>query len=505
MSSVIFRSTNPNDWLQVDGVYISEQTPPGRVIGKGTGIVGLVGQFERGPVNEIVAVGSTKQLVDTFGGFGGIAGPVAGYPGYLALLNKPFSSLRIVRVAPTGLTLATKNLLDSIAGIAVRVDANSKGVWGNEVSIEVAAPSDAAAGDFDLVVRYRGAVERHRNRKLTALPAAGASAYVTFTKVGAAVPIVAAAAALAAGADGTAADADYTDSGGSQIGVRLFEAENDDTNILLADRHTAAVNNALLQHVELTKNKTAIISGVLGQTVAAAITDVSSYRSDRIIYAPYGKTYVAEAGGVVTLAGDSFIASSAQRLDVIEDIAGESKAGHYAGLVGLEWENLTRDEYIRLEHAGIASFIRDADVGYFVRSGVNTSLDSALNMVFRRRATDYIQESIAQRLKFFGNKVNKRLHHLAMKAEVENFLTRMQIDGRLPTAEDLKGRNFQGQPLMPFLVDIDSGNTQDSLAGGLFKMILKVTLYSSMRYIVLETIIGQGVVVVKEIEARLAA
>ena len=45
------------------------------------------------------------------------------------------------------------------------------------------------------------------------------------------------------------------------------------------------------------------------------------------------------------------------------------------------------------------------------------------------------------------------------------------------------------------IIDTQSLNTDDSIANGFFKIVYKRRIYSSMRYIVLQTEIGTGVVV----------
>ena len=47
----IYRTNNPAEFNAVDGIVIDESAPPADIVGVGTGVALLVGQFERGPVD----------------------------------------------------------------------------------------------------------------------------------------------------------------------------------------------------------------------------------------------------------------------------------------------------------------------------------------------------------------------------------------------------------------------------------------------------------------------
>ena len=151
--SAPIRSTNPVDWTAVDGISIDERAVPGRTRGKPQGIIAIVGEFQKGPVNTVTPIGSAKEFLDTFGAYGSITN---GYKGYRSLLDKKFGGLRIVRVTNGTHAAATKNVMDNAGtpAIVLALTALSKGVWGNSISYKVEDATDADNTHFDLTLTY---------------------------------------------------------------------------------------------------------------------------------------------------------------------------------------------------------------------------------------------------------------------------------------------------------------------------------------------------------------
>ena len=103
---------------QIEGVDIIDNTPPQQVVGVGTGVACLVGEFENGPFNQSTQVTSFTQLKATFGSFGYTYGNTVGNNpsarqrfadsavlaeywngnGAVQLNGKAFSALVLVRV-----------------------------------------------------------------------------------------------------------------------------------------------------------------------------------------------------------------------------------------------------------------------------------------------------------------------------------------------------------------------------------------------------------------------
>lgn len=504
----VYRTNDPTQFTQLDGVYIDERRPPGRIRGIANNVVCVVGEFERGPVDQIVQISSTQELLRTFGGWGPDATGAA-YKGYLAVhpATKRFDSLRIIRISNTTQALATKNFNDSGATAVLKVDAKWKGYWGTRIKASVQAASSGVANDFNLVISYSGeTVEIFRNLNLSQVADDGAfpivSDYVVVSRIviGSGRPADAAATSLVGGSDGTFADADYT-GGPAAKGIELLKGTEAGAIriVVVAEKQSAAIKAALLALCEQTRTKIAVVStDALSDAKSVALTDVALYRSDRVLYV-YGavQAYMAEAnsgaGGMVTVSPTSFFASGLAALPPHESVAGPNGEPYFYGIRALVDKTLAVDDFRTFARSGICAFAFSAERQKFgIKSGVTSSLDSAKTLILRRRMADYIQESVAVELTSFQNKTLNRENKLLIKAAIEGFLNEQIRLGILPSEADIS-KTDDGQPLRPYLVDIESANTAQSEAGGLFVVLLMVRIFPEMRFIVLRTEIGEGV------------
>ena len=102
----IYRSTDPTVWDDVDGIIINEVAPPPSVGGVPANIAIMVGQFQRGPVNELIEVGSLGEVYENLGND-------ISYKGQIALQNKRFGALKLLRVAASDAAKATQELAAS--------------------------------------------------------------------------------------------------------------------------------------------------------------------------------------------------------------------------------------------------------------------------------------------------------------------------------------------------------------------------------------------------------
>lgn len=509
MNPTIFRTTNPVDFSQVDGVYIDERRPPGRVQGVGNDVVCVIGEFERGPVDTITAIGSTRELERIFGGIGpDAAGAV--YKGALSLRNKQFGRLRVIRVSNSTQASGQVQITDGAGSPAniIRAEANSPGVWGNQLSVVVGNATNGDADQFNVTVLRNGvSVEVHRNLD-HALVADNAyyatvipfeSEFIRLFRIAAGDGRPANGTYnLASGSDGTFAAADYTGSSSNSKGMRLLygtEASNIRW-VFVAENVDADVQEALVTLCEDTKTKIAILAGARTNTKAQALADVVNYRSDRVVYVfPWVSTFVAEAnagkGGVSEVSPTSFAAAACAALAPGVDPAGVNSEPFLTGIRSLREKTMDRDDYVSFNEQGIMALQFAAErQRYGFRSGVTTSLDSALKMIFRRTMTDYLQESMGAFLVHYQNRPLKRSLKLEIKGAIADFLDSQIRAGLLPSAADLK---FSEQQLEPYEVDIDTGNSPADEANGLFVVIVRVRIFASARFIVLRTEIGEGV------------
>lgn len=481
----IFRTTDPTKWDDLDGIYISESAPPGAIKGAATGVVLLIGQFERGP-SSIESVGSTGELFKKFG-------DNKNFSGHKALLNKKFGRLKVARVTASDAALATLNLDDGGAPTDIlQIDAlQGKGAYGNNLSVTVEAGSSIGKKYTfkDKNPNPQVPQEVYDNVVVTGSSQAqldevfGSSKLVKVTLLdNSAEPANLAETDLASGSDGTIADTDYEDA------IQLGEAGS--ANIVILDAYNSTRNGYLKTHVANTQDRIAILCGAEGDSVSQAKTDVANYRDSdgRMIYAyPYVETVVS--GVKEFQAPASWYASILSQTSPHIDPAYAENTKFLQGMTALKNNTLNRQNYIELKEAGISAFELDSDIGFKVKSGVTTHIaNSEKTRVLRRRMADFLTNSIAKALKPFQNAPNTAVNRSDIKGLILDFIIRQENDGILPKDSEVSGGAAK-------LVDTESLNTDDILALGQFRILYKQRIHSAMESIVLQAEIGQGVVV----------
>jgi hypothetical protein len=233
---------------------------------------------------------------------------------------------------------------------------------------------------------------------------------------------------------------------------------------------------------------------------------VGAYRDQRVIYTwPQAATFVPIIGrrglaagkgftadGVVDVGADGFMAS------ILSQLAPEENPGQQTtftdGVVGLESSpnaaGLEIGDYIALKASGIAALRIDDGTAIF-QSGV-TSVDPGLNPnlknIARRRMADFIQDTLARRLKTFGKRLNTLQRRRAITVEIRVFM------------ESLLSRNQPSfQRIAGYTLDSKTGNTPELLAQGLFRIVNTVKTLSSLDAIVLESTVGETVEVTEQL------
>lgn len=479
----IFRSNNPTTWAEIDQIVIDERAPTPSVTGVATNIAGYIAQFERGP-EEIVEIGSTQEFEETFGR--------SVFSGNQNLKNKKFGRLRIRRVVSSTAAASSLVLQDTGADPILTLSAASKGLWGNSISVKVSLGSETGVKIEieDTSVNAVLPTEMYDNLDLVGKSQLevdqifAASALVKASVIG--VPAdnldILAATNMAGGLDGTVLDTNY------EAPLVDFEQEKS-ANFLFTDKHSATINGYLKAHAAATQDKMVILAGQENDTVSAALSDVENYRDvdGRIIYCyPWVQTRLS---GVATFQSPaSWMASLLSQTSPHIDPAYTANSQFLGGMLKLK-RPISRAQYINLKDGGIAAFEQDPDIGFKIKSGVVTQiLDSSKVMIFRRRMADYLTTSVAFFLKNFQNAVNNRDNRLACGAAIRQFIQLREQEGILPGDDEVSGG-------LAKIVDVETLNTDDSIALGYFKILWKQRIFSSMRYIVLTAEIGESVVV----------
>ena len=149
------------------GVYVEEVEAGSRPIeGVGTAVAAFVGLAARGPANTPTLVTNWSQFTATFGEF--IEGSYLAHAVYGYFLNGGGAAY-VVRVGADGVMPTASAELPSAADKgkpAFRVAALESGPSGNDLTVEVDAPADAAEGAFKLVVKQGGKADRDVRQRL---------------------------------------------------------------------------------------------------------------------------------------------------------------------------------------------------------------------------------------------------------------------------------------------------------------------------------------------------
>jgi hypothetical protein len=477
----IFQSTNPLDWSALDGVYIDDVAPPPNVVGVAVNVAIIVGQFERGAPG-IQSVGSVKALYQLYG-------TNLAFTGLADLQNKQFGSLKVVRVvAASG---AANGVLACASSTVTRITFTAlwTGAYGNLITVKIQAGSTSGS-KYTIHDGNPGAVwpdEVYDNVVISAVGATfAASNLVTATVNSSALePATQAATALASGSDGSIADGDY------QTAIINQCQSAGVGNVLWTDKYDTAIKGYLLASMAATTDKMCILAGAAGDSVATAVTDVASYRDTqgRLIYGwPYVYTAINGVNTVVSPAG--FYASLLSQIAPNIDPAESQNAQYLSGIASLDLASQPqRSDYISLLNAGICALEVDSYFGIKIKSGVVTQIaNSSLIMIFRRRMADYIIQSLAIFMDNYQNGVNSLKNRDNAKVAITTFNTKLESTGLVPTDAEVSSGNAS-------IIDTTSLNDDAAIAAGFFYIIYKRRIYSSMRFIVLQTQIGTSVVV----------
>jgi hypothetical protein len=470
----IFRTNNPLEYAEVDGIVIDERSPAPNVQGVGTGTAILVGQFQRGS-HELTRIVSMKDFHEKYG--------KSAMLGNIQLKNKKFASLKIIRVEATG-ALKSELTIDG----KVKFVAKYKGLYGDNIKVKVEAGS-VSGRKYTITDYNAGASEFFPQEVYDNIAIANvATAFLNSKLVdgvlvsSASEPVVQVETALAGGSEGTLADVDY------EVAIAKAAVEGAG-NILFIDDYNDTRNGYLKAHAALTEDKMVICSHQLSDGVSQAVADVALLRDTqgRIVYA-FNWIQTTVDGVLTYTSPAAWYASILSQTAPSIDPAYAGNTQFLFGVSGLKL-NLTRDEYIQLMQAGISSFEQDLDIGFKIKSGVVTQIaDSSKLTVLRRRMADYLTNSIGKFLKIYQNDINSKEKRTAVKSAIVSWIQSQESLGILPKDAEVQDGKAK-------LVDTESENTNDSIAAGKFFIVYKQRIFSSMRFIVLKAEIGESVVV----------
>ena len=242
---------------------------------------------------------------------------------------------------------------------------------------------------------------------------------------------------------------------------------------------------------------------VLNTVIGAASPGVGAVRAERTIYTwPGAQTFILEANnfrirtadgnsntiGTVDLPASSWLAS------IMSILPPERNPGQSADPVGKIMSSVSAyqtgtpklglNEYLAIKSQGICALRHDKDEGFLFQSGITTSLTSGQTNINRRRMADFIEDNQAAILQKWSKLPQTTANKDAALGEVAAFL------------EDLLSpNNPAAQRINAYSVDDKSGNTPALAAANIWVLISKVQLTPLMNFIVVQSEVGEGVVI----------
>lgn len=491
MAAEIIYTSNPSDYLKLEGLYINEKDPPGQIVGVDLNRMGIAGKCVRGP--------ETVQLITSPAEFTAIYGGRSYQPGaalfgevWRALLGKKFGIVGIRRVVAAAAVAGARSLSNAVPTVIATATASSRGVWSLAVNggptVAVEAASNGDANMWNCRVAFQGTEKVYENLNTQAgfdnlLEVVGddPANLIVLTKNADGRPVNSAATALTGGADGTLADADYiaaiTDLAAYTGLAGAFVAEAAPSQSAL----NAAINTLAVGAVD---RVFPVWSGVLANTRAQEITAKAAQittSTDRVLWCSNpGYVLDPETGTLIDAPPHHFMGAILSQTDVDVHVGSAEASKFLGGCRKLRNENWSVGDYQLLKAAGISA-LEKVSAGFQFRSGVTASLVSGRTEIAARRMKDYLQISASERLKYYVKAKNTRVNRAQMAAELTAFCSDLKDSERI---------------IESFSIDQTTVNTANQRAQGIEKILWRVRLIGHILSLVLETEIGTGVTIV---------
>lgn len=436
--------------LNIPDVYLREVEPPVQINGRSTGVVAVVGQFARGPLNTPTIVSDPSDLIRKFGSF------TSGLDGFMfvyAMMRQGANQIKVVRVADEGATAATGRVSGDggtphLYNITFGTDGNGKGTEGNSCVHTVSASS--ASGYVDVEFRLGNEVSRYlqvnmtvgdENYLLTKV-AQDSNAFVTLTRVaGDGVTTLPATGSitLSGGSNGTTTGSDLsdsyyvgTDAASGKSGIVALEPD-DEVNFITTARHNTTINTALISQASSNNvsPRMALLSVPSGTSIASVKNEMSTINSDRVVmiypwvkrYNPYTKqneyaSPVSYMAGVLSVLSPHVSPSRKQLVDVL----------------AME-RDLTRAEVSSLIDFRICPVTKLNGQGFVFRHGITTSSNGGKRQIVRRRMVNYLAIALEAGLQPFVSRPHTAALRSEVKTAISGFLERELRDGRIGNSQ----------------------------------------------------------------------
>jgi hypothetical protein len=418
------------------GTYISVRDEGLITAGRiATGYVGIVGTAARGPVGQVVTLGSFTEARAAFGEAdpwrGGGKGELTLMRALELAFNNGASTVFAVRVAAQGAqgAKAAQLVLKKGSANLMTIAAKSPGTWGDAVRVRVRAAAEGVTGRV-VEVSLDDARESFQGANAGELAAAMAgSALVSATVQGAAgdLPdLTEEAAPLAGGKNGEGA-------GAADYGRGLEALENETVNLVLLAGQDASMAETLQAHLNRTAQVRRERIGFIGSNGSDSADAIAAHslNSDRLVYVGPGIRVR--------------VTDPETRKDREVDLPGAYTAAAVAGLVAsLPVQASPTNKPLAV--SGLAAVFNQPKLeklvqgrvlavekreGFRIVKGITTSTNPAWHQITTRRIVDYAMAGVRSSCNPYIGKLNNVRVRSAMKATIDGFLTRMVQDEAL--------------------------------------------------------------------------
>ncbi len=514
MSFIRRFTINPGDAIlnNVPSINIIDQAPQGVIKGIIQNVVGIVGEFVKGPYATPTAEGSYSSVVNDFGGFNAGVGEgdlSANGNGVAQLSGLTWGGLVVVRA-----DLHTGNVTFTLSGTTstpILIPAGSRvkssgapthifltdqdltipGTTGNLTGTVGIVPLNAASFGIDAIAAIDTVVDKPSGLGTVTISCSNAAATTDLT----------AALVVTAYQNAITSTLVYNGSPGSTINI-LFSARKDPLSAqpitstgTVEPIRAALISNAVNFSNNNVLGRLAVCIGHRGTVKAQALNcklssqAVYGLTDEREIFEDLAvKWNSPEAGSMLEICSDAFMASVLSQLPPWEN---PGQATQYtAGILGLEsdlTESYGVQDYIDFVAAGINAFQMDPLTGpQFIQgfTGVNQAVYSANRRVSRRRMADYIEASIALGTASYSKKLSTPVRRDTLTGEIVTFL-----NGELSKSQP------ENAHIASFSVDDQSGNTQAQLDSGEFNVLVSAKTLPSMDAINFIMTVGENITI----------
>ncbi|HWS47389.1 MAG TPA: phage tail sheath family protein [Acidimicrobiia bacterium] len=460
------------------GVYVEEVSSGSKPIeGVGTAVAAFVGFAETGPVNEPTLVTNWTQFTQNFGEF--VEGSYLAHAVYGYFLNGGGSAY-VVRIGAedgNGARVARAELPagDDSGKAPFSVKALQGGAAGDDITVEIADPSEPGDDKFKLVVRRGGRIEetfdnvsmkKGADNVVTKVKAESKLISLEeLVKTGAVVPRKGQVPLSGGGApvQVRVSASDYVGSAADRTGFAGLEAVDEVTMLSVPDAMAAyeqgvlddeglkAVQLAMIAHCEQMGDRVAILDappGLNAQKVKTWRVDGAGYDSKyATLYWPWIKVMDPLQGKPIFMPPSGHVAGIWARND---DTRGVHKAPAnevIRGCISLETQ-ITKGEHDQLNPVAVNCIRSFPGQGIRIWGARTLSSDPEWRYLNVRRLFNFIEESILQGTNWVVFEPNDPKLWDSVKRTVTMFLRRVWRDGAL----------FGRTPAEAFFVKCDEEN-----------------------------------------------